>query len=179
MAWPTDLPDQTADNLINDGSTIVKAADINTNNVIIDGIAAKVGADASAVTMSHDYMLSNIVKAPASTAFNATLTAANTFQDLDLSATVGAGTAIVFLGITGNAAVKQFAVKTKGVGGGFTAHIHNTQGYDYGCCTMHIQTAGDYAHMCLPTDSAGKVEIGANDNTTTWTVTLLAYIANN
>lgn len=108
--------------------------------------------------------------------FNTSMTAANTFQDLDLSGTVGANSTLVFLEITGDTAAVTFCAKPKGYGSTYTKHLHTSGGYDYGGCSLHIQTAGDYAYMTVATDSSGIIQIGSSSASATWTIKLVGYI---
>ena len=55
MAFPTTLDDLTTNNDITDGDSYVQATDIDTLNVAVDALQAKVGIDGSAVTTSQDY----------------------------------------------------------------------------------------------------------------------------
>lgn len=92
MAYPTDLDNftdpQTTDTLnIGSHSAIHRA-----NNVAIEALEAKVGADSSAVTTSHDYKLSEVTdkavgKTATQTLTNKTLTSPKINENVVLTAT--------------------------------------------------------------------------------------------
>jgi len=114
--------------------------------------------------------------ASAATVFNTTLTAANTFQDLDLSGTVGSNLALVQLEITSNSGSAPYAAKPKGQGSAtFLDHIH-TSGFATGGSSFHPQNAGKYGYITLFTDSNGVIQHGCTNNTTTHTVKVIGYI---
>lgn len=115
-------------------------------------------------------------KADGSTVFNTTMTAANTFQDLDLSAKVGSNVALVVLEIKGSA-TGAYAAKPKGYGSAtFTNHIHGS-GFATGGSSFHPEAADKIAYMTIATDANGVIQHGAVNNTTTYTVKLVGYIA--
>ncbi|MHA2065466.1 MAG: hypothetical protein ACXABY_13920 [Candidatus Thorarchaeota archaeon] len=126
---------------------------------------------------------SNLPTASGSTVFNTSMTAASTFQDLDLSATVGSKTALVHLEMTFTASdPKAYAVVTKGYAGSFANYAE--------LITNVIKAAGpsafitedrgtsfvNKAQFTLMTDSSGVVQHAFSDNTTTVTVKLIGYI---
>lgn len=106
------------------------------------------------------------------TVFNTTMTAASTFQDLDLSSVVGSNSALVFLEVLCNGTI-TFAVKPKGYGGAYSAHVlQNSVG---GCCMW--QHANDtYSYGIVATDASGVVQIGAGNNSSTFTIKIVGYI---
>ena len=65
MAYPNNFPgslnDHGTNNNITDGATIVKAADIDNLNAALDDVEETVGVTGSAVTTSHDYIISRTV----------------------------------------------------------------------------------------------------------------------
>ena len=107
--------------------------------------------------------------------FNDTLDTANTWQDLNLSDYVGANLAMVYLEVTMSAAA-AFAVKPKGYGSA-TVTYHTTAGsaYNYGASEIHANS-GNYGYLVSLTNSSGVVQIASNNNTTTFTVKLIAYV---
>jgi hypothetical protein len=111
--------------------------------------------------------------ASGATVFNAAVTAANTWQDLDLSAQVGANTALVFLEITGNNTI-NFAVKPKGYGSGTSTNHLNIP--NSGCAQGQI-ILGHYFYVTCMTNSSGIVQIAASSGTpSTVTIKLIGYI---
>ena len=115
------------------------------------------------------------VEADGSTVFNTTLTAANTFQDLDLSSVVGSNSAIVTLEIQSGAS-QHYALKPKGFGGAYASHSNTTSGNSLGMCYFVADNAGDYAYVTIMTDSSGVIQHGSSDNTTTFTVKVVGFI---
>lgn len=110
--------------------------------------------------------------------FNTTLTAGDTWQTLDVSAlgtpAVGANFAILYLEVKASAA-GSFAAKPYGLGGAnVTDHYAST--YPRGGAVMQAVNADDMAYLVVPTDAAGKISIGANNNSTTYTIKLIGYI---
>jgi hypothetical protein len=102
------------------------------------------------------------------TVFNTTLTAAQVFQDLDLSGTVGSTYSVVCLEVYG--ANVDVEIKTKGYGG--TWAQHNRQGaggFDF--------SGNQYGMATLMTNSAGVIQIAASNNTSTVTIKLIGYIS--
>ena len=116
-------------------------------------------------------------KTSSTTVFNTTLTAANTFQDLDLSAQVGTNSALVFLEVSPATGGQNFALKPKGQGSGtYTNHINGTSGFSMGGCVMQPDGVNNIAYMTVATDSSGVIQIGASSNTNTYTIKLLGYV---
>ena len=140
---------------------------------LIGTYLAASGQDGITVLKSRDDV--NRVQADGSTVFNATLGAANTFEDLDLSSYVGATVALVLLEITSDAA-SYFAVKPKGGGGAAAAHFNTPDtpnGAGASSCTL--TSASEYRHLITATDSSGLVEIAAGNNTTTFTIKVRTF----
>lgn len=107
-----------------------------------------------------------------STVFNTTVTTANTWQDLDLNAKVGANVAMVFLEVKSDGAV-YFYVKPKGYGG--TVTQHSLRYYSGGLGNMWFDGA-DYAYTTMATNSSGVIQIAANTTAVTLTIKLVAYV---
>lgn len=103
--------------------------------------------------------------------FNTSMTAANTFQDLDLSAQVGSNNALVFIQITGTTGAIVL-VKPKGEGGVYSKH----DTADGGSCRVDLDSSGDFAYVVTTTDASGVIQIAAQDNSTTITMKLIGYI---
>lgn len=61
MSFPTSLDNMSVNNKIVDGDSVIQAADINSLNVALDAVQAKVGINNSAVTTSLDYKVTNKV----------------------------------------------------------------------------------------------------------------------
>jgi len=109
--------------------------------------------------------------ASGATVFNTTLTAASTFQDLDLSAIVGANSALCFFEVTTpSSAASVIAFKPKGYGGSFSVQ----QG-SYSCSNVILATNA-YGYAICATDANGVVQIGAPNNGSTYTVKLVGYV---
>ena len=104
--------------------------------------------------------------------FNGSVTAANTFEDLDLSGTVGANTALVFMHVT-DASQGHIYLRPKGHAA-TVADLHNVYGNPPGDC--YIEGAGEASFVTMLTDSAGKLEIACDSNTDTIVITVLSFI---
>lgn len=105
-----------------------------------------------------------------SVVFNTTLTDANTWQDLDLSAKVGANAALVFLEIK-NAGGDKVYLKPKGHGGTPPNTYHQTESLGY------ADTASDaYMYTCMMTDSSGVIQIACSLGTSTTTIKLIGFV---
>ncbi len=112
------------------------------------------------------------VAADGSTVFNARLSVDEAWQDLDLSAKVGANVAMVYLEVTGSATV-YFAVKPKGYG---SADVGNHyQGEIAGASACYLNSVKVCYLTCM-TDSSGVIQIGGSDITTTITLKLVGYV---
>jgi hypothetical protein len=178
MSFPTSLDNLTANNDVADGDDVIQAADIDTLNVAVDSLQTKVGVNSSAVATSHDYLLAHKGSlASGSTVFNTHMTAANTWQDLDLSAVVGAKVALVYLEITTNGVI-QIAAKPKGNGSAtFANHIESQATADGGgAAVLQMLATGKYKYLLTATDASGVIQIAANVNNVTVTIKLLTYI---
>ena len=109
------------------------------------------------------------------TVFNTSMTAAGTFQDLDLSSYVGSNAALCYLEVKSSGGAESFAAKPKGYGGVWGAH-YDTRGLDRGVSAVHFQDANDYGYILVATDSSGVIQIAALDNTTTYTIKLIGFL---
>jgi hypothetical protein len=169
--FPTSLDSYSA---LVDGTDILEAADQNNLRDAVEAVEAKVGIDGSAVTSSHDYKIAELEKGvgvySGATVFNNNMTAADTFQDLDLSGTVGSNRAMVFLEVQVNGNV-NYAVKPKGLGGIYARHDIATGG----CSFINFDSANDFAYVWCMTDSNGEVQHGSNSGSENFVVKLLAY----
>jgi hypothetical protein len=146
-------------------STVISAASINSAALIASCVnSAAISAD----TTGFFHTASTEV-------FNSAVSAASTFEDLSLSAVVGANRAFVFLQATASTGSSIFAFRPKGLGGTFNNHINST-GYDKGCCAWHPRDNGDLGYFCLPTDSAGVIQIGASKSSITYRIWVMGYI---
>ena len=104
------------------------------------------------------------------TVFNTNLTAANTFQDLDLSAYVGARTRLCYLEVQAST-IAKFAGRTKGVGVYAPATL---LGSAHVSC-LHLGEL-HIGMLIVFTDSDGIIEICSDNNTTDFTVILRAIV---
>ena len=110
-----------------------------------------------------------------STVFNTSMTAANTFQDLDLSAKVGSNAALVFLEVHNNGS-DLFVCKPKGYGSAtFSKHNPGADTQGFGCCLIDHNT-DDYGYVTVATDSSGVIQIGSGSNSETFTIKLVGYV---
>ncbi len=111
-------------------------------------------------------------KTSGATVLNATMAAATTFQDLDLSGTVGSNAALVFLEVSetqGDIVV----VKPKGFGGIYTKHSFGT---NEGACINDFAASSQFCYFIVATDSSGVIQIAASTNSSTITVKLIGYV---
>lgn len=106
------------------------------------------------------------------TVFNASMTAADTFQDLDLSSYVGSTYALVYLEATSNG-VGKLAAKPKGYGGSASAHWVNGSSY------IPSNFSSKYGYITVATDSAGVIQIASDEDATTFTIKLVGFIGLN
>lgn len=113
--------------------------------------------------------------ADGSTVFNTTMTSANTFQDLDLSAKVGSNVALVFLEVTGGAINVVYCCKPKGYGGVFSKHFH-VSNYPYGVGVFKPEATDEFAYLVCATDSSGILQHGYANNSSTLTIKLVGFI---
>jgi hypothetical protein len=113
-------------------------------------------------------------KTDGSTIFSDSMTAADTWQDLDLSAKVGSNDALVFLEVHDNGS-QMFAAKPKGYGSGtFNLHVPgNAEGF--GCAMIDFEN-NHYAYIIVATNSSGVIQIGSLNNTDIYTIKLVGYV---
>jgi len=111
--------------------------------------------------------------ADGSTVLNATMTAANTWEDLDLSSYVGSNSAFVFLEVQASGA-GYFVVKPKGYGSATTTY-HGTDGNTNGTAACRVD-ANKVRYLSCITDSSGVVQVAANVNSITITMKLVGYV---
>lgn len=119
------------------------------------------------------------LQASGATVFNTTLGASATFQDLDLSAIVGANIAIVWLEIklpvTGT---RGWMAKTKGFGDADTTQHYNAGLFAPGPSVVSQRDGGIYyTYMQFVTDSAGVIQHAVTNNSITIQIKLIAYLA--
>lgn len=119
------------------------------------------------------------VTAASATVFNTSLTSGSTFQDLDLSGTVGSRAALVHLEIRlASAAGSTFHItKTKGFGSAtFAEHFQGGGGPAGGCVVGGENASASYGQITLMTDSSGVIQHAFSNATTTITIKLLGYV---
>jgi hypothetical protein len=172
--FPTSLDSYAA---LVDGVDILEAADQNNVRDAIEAIEAKVGINGSAVATSHDYKIAQlengILQSSGATVFNSTMTASATFQDLDLSATVGSNIARCLFEVR-VAGTYVYVMRAKGYGS-VTFAQHYGGSYAAPTCFYSSSNPG-YAYIYMDTDSNGIVEHGSSSNVPTITVKLINYI---
>ena len=105
------------------------------------------------------------------TVFNTSMTAAETWQDLDLSSYVGSKVSMVFLEVT-IAGTKNYLCKPKGYGGTYAQH--NNSGAP-GVGMFACPTSGYFGYVMCVTDSSGVIQHASTDNSTTVTVKLVGF----
>ncbi len=108
------------------------------------------------------------------TVFDTTLASANTFEDLDLSGTIGTNAALCFLEIKAST-TGAYAMKAKGFGGTLASHT-SAAANAYGGSQFHPEGANEYCYMTIAADSSGILQHGSVNNTTTYTIKLLGYV---
>jgi hypothetical protein len=180
--FPAALDALRASQGLTDGVSIYTAAPHNNLMDAVDALQAKVGVANSAVPASLDYQVANKgAFVPGAVVFNTHLTAGSTWQDLDLSAVVGAQAALVFLEVTANT-IGVFTCKPKGYGGLTGVHT----GYTgtgrplYGECgtgagVAGFVNAGPFFYVMCITDSAGVIQIAYPYNTTIVTIKVIGF----
>ena len=113
-------------------------------------------------------------KYDATEVFNDTLTAANTFQDLDLSAVVGTNRALAFLHVTVSAG-DIVVFRMKGETGAYAKWIGGADS-QAGINASNLDVAdAEYYASCM-TDASGVIQIAGSTNTTTYVVTMRGYV---
>ena len=108
--------------------------------------------------------------------FNAHLTTASTWQDLNLSAWVGARRVMVYLEVaTPNGA--SYMVKPKGYGSSDVTKHWGTGGNGYwGASALNTNESGSYGYLVCVTDSNGVIQHACQNNTQVVTVKLIAFM---
>jgi len=114
------------------------------------------------------------------TVFNTTLTAANTFQDLDIGATVTdlASGGIAYLEINtqdADAAGDHYVIKPKGYGTGTMAnHVFTSSWHPVGTGMMGIMNP-IYIYTSVIVDSGGLISHACSANNVTMTIRVIGY----
>lgn len=154
--------------LLSDGTVLESAAApttdpmVSNKKYIDDQIAAQ-------------FTAAGHVQADGSTVFNTTMTAANTFQDLDLSANVGSNVAWVYLEVFSDASI-QYACKPKGEGSAtFVKHTETGAEGGAGASASRIQF-DEFRYYITQTDASGKIEHAATTGAANITIKLLGFI---
>jgi hypothetical protein len=176
--FPTSLDALRANQGLVDGNSIITAAPHNNLMDAVDALQAKVGVNSSAVATSFDYRMARKgTLASGSTVFNTHVTTANTWQDLDLSATVGAKVVLCFLEVAAGGGPVNMAVKPKDAGSAtFTYHIYpDATSCGAGAAATTINN-GYYRYLVCATNSSGIIQIGCSANNVTLTIKLIAYV---
>jgi hypothetical protein len=180
--FPTALDALRAGQGLTDGVSIYTAAPHNNLMDAVDALQAKVGVANSAVPTSLDYQVAHKgAFVPGTVVFSTHMTAGNTWQDLNLSAVVGANAALVLLEVS-TSTIGVFTCKPKGYGGLTGVHT----GYTgtgrplYGECGTGAAVAGfvnggAFSYVMGITDSSGVIQIAYPDNTTTVTLKVIGF----
>jgi hypothetical protein len=168
-------------NAAGDGEVgLIKA---NTDDVPVLGEGAKT-YDTSAPTEDDDIANKAYVDAAhgyfasGATVFNDHVHTANAFEDLDLSAVVGARTALVYLELYSTGA-GHFACKPKGYGGSFLDHINQTDNIwinGSGASGAAFGGSNDYRYLVCATNASGVIQIGYTDAADTLTIKAVGYV---
>ena len=109
------------------------------------------------------------VKASGNTVFNTSMSAANTWQTLDLSSVVGSRRALVQLRVTASSnGVYRIGIDQSGA---IVTHIVNGAPD-----TVHLNVGSDVGFLTIMTHSDGTISHSAHDNSIVYTVTLIGYI---
>lgn len=106
-----------------------------------------------------------------SVVFNTTCSAANKWQNLDLSSIVGSNRSLVLLKVVGSGDI-GYAIST-GESAGGAIQFHS--GY-IGPNNAHLVNANDAAFFVMMTDSSGVLSHGCTSSSLALTITLLGYI---
>jgi len=160
-----------------DGTDILEAADQNNVRDAIEAMQAKIGVTTSGVASSHEYRIAQleggIIGASGVTVKNAAMGAANTWEDLDLSAYVGSKMALVMLEWV-SASGEICYCKPKGYGSTPPNTTHSAN-YNVGGLGVFDTLAGDYVYTMMMTNGSGVLQIAANGGGT-HTIKLVGYI---
>ena len=153
---------QFAANVIDTDDTL--AADSDTR--IASQSATKSYVDTEIATVS------SALKDSQTVLFNSTMSVAATFQDLDISGTVGSNFALIFVqATTTGGGGTDVIIKPGFEGGAYSQHPFNAS-----CCTFDFIAAGQFGYGICMTDSGGGLSIAASNNTTVVTIKLLGFI---
>lgn len=101
--------------------------------------------------------------------FNGALTANATWEDLDLSGTVGAKVTLVLLAVVDTTSSVTFAVRTNG-------DADQYYGYVTGGVARTTVQVNTYHALIAVTDATGKIEILSDDASDTHIIDIIAYI---
>jgi len=175
MAFPDNLDALDTNQEWVDGTTIVEASYLNNIQTAIDAVQVKLGVDESAVTTSHDYLIANKgAQADGTTSLTPTIASANTWQDLDLSAYVGAKSCLVFLEVKDSAGYILY-FKPKGFGSTppNTTHSANSNAAGLG---VFDTLANQYVYTAMFTSSAGVIQIACSATGSTLTIKIIGFI---
>ena len=113
--------------------------------------------------------------ADGTTVFNTTLGSANTFQDLDINAQVGANVALCFFKVTLAGASDAYAMKPKGDAATFT-EMKNQATNAGGTSVLYNGSGTGVKFTICSTDSSGIIEHAITANGVTVTIVLVGYI---
>ncbi len=107
--------------------------------------------------------------------FATSMTTAATFQDLDLSATIGSNTALVFLSVQHSGSGGVYVTKEKGTGSAYTAYNSGAAGSGMGASTINFEGTNKIGHIIVSANSSGVIQHGTNNNSETITVSVIGY----
>ncbi len=107
--------------------------------------------------------------------FATSMTAANTFQDLDLSGTIGSNTALVLLSVQLNASGGVYVAKEKGTGSAFTAYNSGAAGSGMGASSIHYEGTNKIGQVLVSANSSGVIQHGASNDSSTFTIKVIGY----
>ncbi len=105
--------------------------------------------------------------------FNTTVTSTNTWQDLNLSGTIGSKHALCFFEVKCSGG-GIFRIKQKGLGS-TTVTDHDVE-FNSGCANINFFQNNKFGYVTMSTNSSGIVEIAHNSNSETLTIRLLGFI---
>lgn len=135
------------------------------NKDVASGIA---GLNGSIKQTVSQHILNGI--APEGTqVFNATITAIDTFQDLDLSAVVGSRYALVICSVGVSTGIAHIEMRQNG-------STRASLAGDQGNVSSSRLSNPDYANIICVTDSVGKVEIACDTTAPTITINIIGWI---
>jgi hypothetical protein len=123
-----------------------------------------------------------IIVSPRATAsgtqvFSGTVGSASTFEDLDLSAVVGANAALVYLQVFCGSANVSVTVKPKGYGAAAGYHINNDASANgAGASVAAFIEADNYRYLMCWTDASGVIQLAASSSSATLSVRVIGYV---